>query len=63
MPALKRCVVVEDSLFGVQAAKAANMGCIAVTTGVYSKQELEGEKPDLIVKTLKDLQILRFILQ
>ena len=58
-----RSVVLEDSLFGVKAAKAANMGCIAVTTGVYSKQELEAEKPDLIVKTLKDPQILKIILQ
>ena len=59
----EKSVVVEDSLFGVQAAKAANMGCIAVTTGVYTKQELEVEKPDLVVKTLRDPQILRFILQ
>jgi beta-phosphoglucomutase len=57
------CVVFEDSIFGVKAAKAANMGCIAVTTGVYTRQELAAEKPDLIVDTLKDPQILRFILQ
>ncbi|MCL4429571.1 MAG: HAD family phosphatase [Chloroflexi bacterium] len=57
------CVVLEDSLFGVKAAKSAGMGCIAVTTGVYSKQELAVEKPDLLVKTLKDPQITRFILQ
>ncbi len=57
-----KCVVLEDSLFGVQAAKAAKMGCIAVTTGVYSKKELEKENPDLIVKVLKDSKILRFIL-
>lgn len=57
-----RCVVFEDSIFGVKAAKAANMCCIAVTTGVYFKQELEQENPDVIVKTLKDPQILHFIL-
>lgn len=57
------CVVLEDSLFGVKAAKSANMGCIAVTTGVYSKQELETEKADLIIKTLKDPQIFSFILR
>jgi beta-phosphoglucomutase len=57
-----RCVVVEDSLFGVKAAKAAGMGCIAVTTGAYSKNELELEKPDLIVATLKSPQPLEFIL-
>jgi beta-phosphoglucomutase len=59
----EKCVVIEDSIFGVKAAKSANMGCIAVLTGVYSKQELEKEKPDLIVKTLKDRQIIPFILQ
>ncbi|MGA3289521.1 MAG: HAD family phosphatase [Candidatus Bathyarchaeia archaeon] len=58
-----KCVVVEDSIFGVKAAKSANMSCIAVVTGVYSRLELEKEKPDLIVKTLKDKQILPFILQ
>ena len=58
-----KCVVLEDSLFGIKAAKSAQMHCIAVTTGVYSKEELAKEKPDLIVKTLEDPQILQFILQ
>lgn len=57
----ERCVVFEDSIFGVKAAKAAGMNCIAVTTGVYSAAELEGEKPDLIVKTLSAPEIRRFI--
>jgi len=59
----EKCVVLEDSLFGVKAAKSAQMNCIAVTTGVYSKEELAKEKPDLIVKTLENPQILKFILQ
>jgi beta-phosphoglucomutase len=59
----EKCVIFEDSIFGVKAAKSAKMGCIAVTTGVYSREELEKEKPDLVVKTLKDSQILPFILQ
>jgi beta-phosphoglucomutase len=58
----ERCVVVEDSLFGVTAAKSANMGCVAVLTGVYSQQELEGAKPDLIVRTLEDKRAASFIL-
>jgi beta-phosphoglucomutase-like phosphatase (HAD superfamily) len=57
------CVVFEDSIFGVKAAKSADMGCIATTTGVYSRQELAAEKPDLIVETLKDPKIRKFILQ
>jgi beta-phosphoglucomutase len=59
----EKCVVFEDSIFGVKAAKSAKMGCVAVTTGVYSKAELEKEKPDLVVKTLKESQILAFVLQ
>jgi beta-phosphoglucomutase len=59
----ERCVVVEDSVFGVKAAKSANMSCVAVLTGVYSKLELEKEKPDLVVRTLEDKRITSFILQ
>jgi beta-phosphoglucomutase len=57
----KHCVVFEDSIFGVKAAKAADMSCIAVTTGVYRKEELEKENPDLIVKSLNDPEIAIFI--
>ena len=59
----EKCVVIEDSIFGVKAAKSANMSCIAVTTGIYSEMELEAEKPDLVVKTLKDKQISPFIMR
>jgi beta-phosphoglucomutase-like phosphatase (HAD superfamily) len=55
------CVVFEDSIFGVKAAKSAGMNCIAVTTGVYGRKELEKEKPDLVVETLNDPEILRFV--
>jgi beta-phosphoglucomutase len=59
----QKCAVFEDSIFGVKAAKSANMGCVAVTTGVYSQEELEVEKPDLVVKALNDSRILQFILR
>ena len=56
------CVVVEDSVFGVRAAKTAKMLCIAVPSGVYSREELQEEKPDLIVSSLAEKdRILRFV--
>jgi beta-phosphoglucomutase len=59
----EKCIIIEDSIFGVKAAKAANMSCIAVLTGVYSRQELQIGKPDLIVETLVDKRILEFVFQ
>ena len=58
-----KCVVVEDSIFGVEAAKKARMGCIAVLTGVYSRTELENASADLIVSSLREKEaILHFVL-
>jgi HAD superfamily hydrolase (TIGR01549 family) len=58
-----KCVVVEDSIFGVKAAKAGKMLCIAVLTGAYSSAELSQANPDLIINSLKKKpEILRFIL-
>jgi beta-phosphoglucomutase len=59
-----KCVVVEDSIFGVKAAKAARMGCVAVLTGVYSREELKKENPDLILNSLMEKgEVLNFILR
>jgi HAD superfamily hydrolase (TIGR01509 family) len=59
----EKCVVIEDSIFGVEAAKAAKMRCIVVLTGVYSRRLLEKANPDLIVDSLKEKgKILNFIL-
>jgi beta-phosphoglucomutase len=58
-----RCVVFEDSIFGVQAAKSAEMSCVSVTTGVYSKQELLLMYPDLVVASLGDKRIIPFVLR
>jgi beta-phosphoglucomutase len=59
----EQCVVLEDSIFGVKAAKSGGMGCIAVTTGVYSRAELEREKADLVVDSLADDRVLCLILE
>jgi beta-phosphoglucomutase-like phosphatase (HAD superfamily) len=56
------CLVIEDSVFGVEAAKKAGMACIAVTTGAYSKQELQQSCPDLVVSSLLETdKIFRLI--
>lgn len=58
------CVVLEDSIFGVKAAKAGKMGCVAVAQGAYSVVELGKANPDLIVSSLKEKDaILKFILE
>jgi beta-phosphoglucomutase len=58
----EKCVVVEDSVLGVEAAKAAGMSCIAVLTGVHSREALEKAKPDLVVASLQEKrEILDFI--
>lgn len=59
----ERCVVVEDSLFGVIAAKKAEMKCIAIPSGAYSEEELQKEAPELIVSSIREKKkILQFIL-
>jgi beta-phosphoglucomutase len=56
------CVVVEDSVFGVRAAKEAKMKCIAVPSGAYSAEELQKEDPDLIIDALTEKErMLQFV--
>lgn len=58
----EKCVVIEDSIFGVKAAKGAGMKCIAISKGAYSKEELKSGNPDLIVDSLEEKEkILSFI--
>ncbi len=59
---LEQCVVIEDSVFGVRAAKEAMMMCVAVLSGAASKSELEQEQPDIMVASLEQKEIiLKFI--
>ena len=44
----KECIVVEDAVNGIRAAKAAGMKCIAVAS-TFPRQRLEEEKPDYAV--------------
>ncbi|HZR47172.1 MAG TPA: HAD family phosphatase [Candidatus Manganitrophaceae bacterium] len=48
------CVVIEDSLHGVEAARGAGMRCLAVTNS-YPEDRLRG-KADRIVKSLAEIE-------
>lgn len=55
-PAIRadECVVIEDSLHGVEAARLAGMKCLAVTNS-YTRESLEG-KADRIIKSLTEME-------
>ena len=61
----EKCVVLEDSIFGVIATKEANMKCIAISSGAYSKVELKKAEPDLIIGSIKKekQRILDFVFE
>jgi len=59
----EECLVVEDSIFGVKAAKAAGMGCIAVPSGAYTGEELRKEEPDLLIDSLKEKNRIMELIQ
>jgi hypothetical protein len=55
--------VIEDSIYSVRAVKQAKMKCIAILSNTYSKEELQKEKSDLIIKSISEKQqIMQFIL-
>jgi len=49
------CAVVGDSIVDVQAGKSAGTKTIAVLSGLFSREELEKEKPDLIIENINSL--------
>ena len=50
----KDCIVFEDAIAGVAAAKSAGMKCLAVTT---THPEMKLKKADLIVDTLEAVDV------
>jgi len=49
------CVVVGDAIVDIQAGKSAGAKTIAVLSGLFSREELEKQKPDLIIKDINAL--------
>jgi beta-phosphoglucomutase len=53
-----RCVVVEDAVAGVQAARAGGMKCIGVTfVGHHPDESLRAAGADLVVRTLETVTV------
>jgi beta-phosphoglucomutase len=53
-----RCVVLEDAVAGVQAAKAGGMKCVAVTfVGHHPEEKLKAAGADRVVPTLEQLDV------
>ena len=51
------CVIVGDSVVDVKAGKSAGAQTVAVLSGLYSKEELARENPDLILKDISELPV------
>jgi HAD superfamily hydrolase (TIGR01509 family) len=52
---MRDCAVVGDSIMDIRAGKNAGAYTIAVLTGIFSRKELEREKPDLILRDVNEL--------
>jgi len=49
------CAVVGDSVADIRAGKKAGAKTVAVLSGIFTREELEREKPDLILKSINQL--------
>jgi beta-phosphoglucomutase len=53
----RRCVVFEDAVAGVEAAKAGGMACVAVTfVGHHSAEKLRAAGADVVVASLEEVR-------
>ncbi len=53
-PDPQRFIIIGDTPRDVICAKSAGMKCVSVTTGKFSRSDLETHGPDLIIENLKD---------
>ncbi len=49
------CVIVGDSVIDVRAGKSAGSFTVAVLSGLFAREELAREKPDLVLKDVTEL--------
>lgn len=49
------CLIVGDSVSDIKAGKSAGATTVGVLSGIYSRKELEREKPDLILESVNIL--------
>ncbi|MEM3055360.1 MAG: HAD family hydrolase, partial [Candidatus Bathyarchaeia archaeon] len=52
---MEECVVVGDSVTDIRAGKKVGAKTVAVLSGIFIREELEREKPDLILENIKEL--------
>jgi phosphoglycolate phosphatase-like HAD superfamily hydrolase len=55
------CLVVGDSVADIRAGKAAGAKTVAVLSGIFSCEELENEKPDLILANVNKLPVFSIL--
>lgn len=51
---LCECAIVGDSVVDIKAGKLAGAKTVAVLSGIYTREELEREKPDLIIENINE---------
>jgi HAD superfamily hydrolase (TIGR01509 family) len=49
------CAIVGDSVTDIKSGKNAGVKTVAVLSGIFTKEELEKEKPDLIIENINEL--------
>jgi len=54
---IDECAVVGDSVTDVKAGKKAGAKTVAVLTGIFTREELERGKPDLILENINELPV------
>jgi HAD superfamily hydrolase (TIGR01509 family) len=53
--AINQCAVVGDSVVDIRAGKNAGTKTVAVLSGIFPREDLQKEKPDLIIESARDL--------